>query len=108
MFNINHLVRSTYTALGQMPPPQALQMVTEYSQSTGQGTSALYLSSTRSSIGSGLPCVPKKLVSKIEAGEFIEMAKLLPDCMETAGMRTGEDQSRVSRPRHEVVTNILD
>ena len=76
-----------------MPPPQALQMVTEYSQTTGQGTSALYLSSTRSSIGAGLPSVPKKLVSRIEAGEFIEMAELQPDYMGTAGMRTGEDKS---------------
>ena len=79
MFNIIHLVCSSHTALGQMPPPQALQTVTEYSQSTGQRTSALYLSSTRSSIEAGLPCVPEKLVSRIEAGEFIEMAKLLPD-----------------------------
>ena len=91
-----------------MPPPQALQMVTEYSQSTGQGTSALYLSSTRSSIAAGLPPVPKKLVSIIEAGEFIEMAELLPDRMGTAGTRTGKDQSRVSRPRRKVVTNILE
>ena len=83
-------------------------MVTEYSQSTGQGTSALYLSSARSSIGAGLPPVPKKLVSRIEAGEFIEMAKLLPDHMGTAGIKKSEDQFRVSWPRCKVVTNILE
>ena len=68
-----------------MPPPQALQMVRECSQPTCQGTSALYLSSTRSSNGAGLSPVLEKLVSRIEAGEFIEMAKLLPDWMGTAG-----------------------
>ena len=105
---INHFARSTHTELGQMPPPQALQRVTEYSQSTGQGTSSLYLSNIRSSIGAGLPPVPEKLVSRIEAGEFIEMAELLPDHMGTAGMRTGDDQSRVLRSRRKVVTNILE
>ena len=36
------------------------------------------------------------------------MAELLLDRMETARMRTGEGQSRVSRPRCKVVTNILE
>ena len=93
--------------LGQMPPPQALQMVTEYSRYTDQGTSAIYLNSTRSPIGAGLLLVPKKLVSRIEAGEFIEMAELLLDHIGTAGMRTGDDQSRISRSRCKVVTNIF-
>ena len=30
-------------------------------------------------IGAGLPPIPAKLVSKIEAGEFVDMAELLPD-----------------------------
>ena len=30
-------------------------------------------------LGAGLPPIPEKLVSRIEAGEFIEMAELLPD-----------------------------
>ena len=30
-------------------------------------------------LGAGLPPIPTKLVSRIEAGEFIEMAELLPD-----------------------------
>ena len=83
-------------------------MVTEYSQSTGQWTSSLYLSSIRSSIGAGFPPVPEKLVSRIEAGEFIEMAELLLDHMGTTGMRTSDDQSRVLRSRRKVVTNILE
>ena len=30
-------------------------------------------------IGAGLPLIPAKLVSKIEAGEFVDIAELLPD-----------------------------
>jgi len=32
-------------------------------------------------LGAGLPPVPPKLVAKIEAGEFIDMGELLPDCV---------------------------
>lgn len=31
------------------------------------------------SIGAGLPPVPQKPVKRIQAGEFIDMSKLLPD-----------------------------
>ena len=33
------------------------------------------------SFGAGLPPVPSKLVTRIEAGEFIDMGELLPDCV---------------------------
>ena len=46
-------------------------MVTD-SCSIGQGTFALYLSSTRSSVGVGFPLAHEKLVSRIEAGEYID------------------------------------
>ena len=41
-------------------------------------------------IGAGLPPIPAKLVSKIEAGEFVDMAELLPDRFGIAKSRPGD------------------
>ena len=50
-------------------------------------------------MGAGIPPVPEKMVSRIEVGEFIEMAELLPDRLRSVGITVGEDQARVPRPR---------
>ena len=75
--NSNIHLASLYTALGQMPHLQTLKIISEYTQATGQRPfSPTYMSSTQSSIGAGLPPVPKKLGSRIKVREFIKMAEL--------------------------------
>ena len=93
-----------------MPSPQALQMVTEIRQPAGLENlpPLLHPTSARSSMGAGIPPVPEKMVSRIEAGEFIEMAELLPDRLGSVGITVGEDQARVLRPRRKAVTNIFE
>ena len=96
--------------MGQLPPPQYLQAVTKIMQSTSQeGFSSLFrANSTRGSIGAGLPPVPEKVVSQIEAAEYIDMSELLPNRLGTAGLVVSEDQQRAPRLRCRVVTNILE
>ena len=59
-------------------------------------------------MGAGNPSVPEKIISRIEAGECIEMAELLSDRLGSAGMTAGEDQTRVRRSRRKAVTNIFE
>ena len=94
-----------HTALGQIPPPQSLEELSVYTQATRQGDqSLLYKSSTWSSLGAGLPPVPEKITSRIEAGEFIEMAELLPDRLGSAG----DDQTKSVKTKRRLVTNIVE
>ena len=55
-------------------------------------------------IGAGLPPIPSKLVSKIEAGEFVDMAELLPDRLGVARNPSRDEL----KPRRRVVTTILE
>ena len=105
-----HFTQSAFIALGQMPSSQALQMITEIRQPAGPESPPpqFHSTSTRSSMGAGIPPVPEKMISRIEAGEYIEMAELLPDRLGSAGMTSGEDQTRVSRSRRKAVTNIFE
>lgn len=59
------------------------------------------------SIGPGLPPVPNKLVARIQAGEFIDMAELLPDRL---GVSTtpSRDDKQAAKQKHRQVTNILE
>ena len=59
-------------------------------------------------MGAGLPPVPAKLVVRIEAGEFVDMAKLLPDKLGFSKTTLNDDQARPSKPRRRTVTNILE
>ena len=63
------------------------------------------LPTTRVSLRAGLPPVPAKLVSKIEAGEFIDMGKLLPDCV---GISGPEDATGESSSERCTVSSILE
>ena len=104
-----HLARFIHTALGQIPPPQSLEELSVYTQATRQGDqSLLYKSSTWSSLGAAFPLSSKRLLSRIEAGEFIEMAELLPDRLGSAGMRAGDDQTKSGKTKRRLVTNIVE
>ena len=65
------------------------------------------------SIGAGLPPVPQKLVAKIQSGEFVDMAELLPDRMGLSAARndlaTDEKEGKQgSKSKRRQVTNILE
>ena len=59
------------------------------------------------SIGAGLPPVPCKIVKRIQSGEFIDMAELLPDRL---GIRAGttEKDDKAPRLKRRQVTSILE
>ena len=59
------------------------------------------------SIGPGLPPVPNKLVTRIQAGEFIDMAELLPDRMGITAP-SGKDDKQATKSKRRQVTNILE
>ena len=59
-------------------PPTQTQCNT--SQTKSPIPPAVFLGTERNlSMGAGLPPIPTKLVTRIEGGEFVDMAKLLPD-----------------------------
>ena len=60
------------------------------------------------SIGTGLPPVPKKLVTRIQAGEYIDMAELLPDRLGISAGPVAKDDKQSSKPKRRQVTNILE
>ena len=57
-------------------------------------------------LGGGLPPVPGKLARKIEEGQFIEMAELLPEHLST--QCEGDDQSKAAKPKCKTITSILE
>ena len=59
------------------------------------------------SIGPGLPPVPNKLVVLIQAGEFIDMAELLPDHIGINTTPSKEDMQAAKQKRRQV-TNIFE
>ena len=60
-------------------------------------------------LGAGLPPIPAKLVSRIEAGEFLEMAELLPERLDpTRTLFTDEPELLKTQKCRKLVTNILE
>ena len=59
-------------------------------------------------IGQGRPPVPKKLANKIESGEFVDMAELLPDRLGCTRSLALEDKGGVPKSKRRAVTNILE
>ena len=60
------------------------------------------------SVGAGLPPVPAKLVSKIEAGEFIDMGELIPDRLGVARSFSNEEAGKVAKQKRRVVASIME
>ena len=59
-------------------------------------------------IGAGHPPVTSKLVAKIEAGEFVDMAELLLHRWGVTKSLTGNEPSRAPKPRQCTVITILE
>ena len=60
------------------------------------------------SVGAGLPPVPMKLVARIQAGEYVDMAELLPDRLGVSAGPVTKDDKHSSKPKRRQVTNILE
>jgi len=60
-------------------------------------------------LGAGLPPILAKLVSRIEAGQFIHMAELLPERLDpTRTLFTDKPEPVKSNRRRKTVTSILE
>lgn len=60
------------------------------------------------SIGVGLPPISAKLVSKIEAGEYIDMAELIPDRLGVARSFSNEESGKVAKQKRRIVATIME
>ena len=98
------------TAIGDIPSSGTLAHVgvTGKEQETKEGDTGGQDTSQVLSIGAGLPPVPKTLIKRIQAEEFIDMSELLPDCLGiNAGMPLkGEKDKKWIKRRQ--VANILE
>ena len=98
-----------FIALGQLPPCGSVPAMRLLHESVTSGPSDIATPDDCISIGAGLPPVPSKLVSKIEAGEFIDMAELLPDRLGVArAVGNEESAGRVAKQKRRVVSNIME
>ena len=68
---------SSISALGVFPPSSALTHVASALEQSDKDASERGISAVLS-IGARLPPVPHKLVTRIQAGEFVDMSKVLP------------------------------
>ena len=82
------------TQLGDDPPPPQILRIREKTQAP------VY-------IGGGLPPIPARLVKRIEDGQFVEMAELLPDHLSSSPY-TDEDQANSSKVKYKEVLNIIE
>ena len=57
-------------------------------------------------IGAGLPPVPPKLVKRIQDGQFIDMAELLPTNL-SSSQPTDDEQPNKTKNKYQEVTNIV-
>ena len=103
ILHINLTSSIHYVAVGTLHPSTTLPQVAIIDSGTGlspSGTSK----DTDLCIGAGLPPIPPRLVTRIEAGEFIDMAELLPDHL---GPATTLTLPKPSKRRHDI-SNILE
>ena len=98
------------------PPLLALYRNKNYTKPTGphcdhhqenQDTPADTDATSVLSIGAGLPPVPSELVTRIQAGKFIDMAELLPDRLGVSATPCKDDKQSAKQKRRQV-TNILE
>ena len=87
--------------MGLLPQGNALQHVAEIERSAASGSPS-GTNDTELCVGAGIPPIPPRLVTRIQSGEFIDMADLLPDQLAP----TSTD--RTSKPRHQTISNILE
>ena len=100
-----NIITYSLSSCGHTPPHNALQQVAVIGSGTGLSPSGTHRDADLC-IGAGLPPIPPRLVTRIEAGEFIDMAELLPDHLGPATSTT-EPLPKPSKRCHDV-SNILE
>ena len=58
-------------------------------------------------IGGGLPPIPARQVKRIKDGQFMEMAKLLPDHLSSSPY-SDEDQAKRTKVKYKEVLDIIE
>ena len=71
-----------------------------------QWTGIQYIDGSSIFTGAAIPPVPPKLAERIKAGDFIDMAELLPNCMGTS--KLSMDESTKQKVRRCPVSNIIE
>ena len=106
---------SCSAALGTLPPVGSLQGVRLLSDpspsATPPTTTTTPFTNTSDGyvmIGAGLPPVPAKLVSKIEAGEYVDMTELLPDRLGICKSTSTDNSFKGSRQKKKALSGILE
>lgn len=107
-------MRFLFTALGRLLPDKILSHVRTDGDlhPTGESSSKreeeTQLKPTIMMIGAGLPSVPHKLVSRIQAGEYVDMVKLLSDRLGINAEPPLERDKEEKKPKRRQVSNILE
>lgn len=102
-----HPLPFTATAIGVLPLSSTLSYVASIAVKLGDEPAKELLGAVLS-IDAGLPPVPHKLVARIQAGEFVDMAELLPKNLgvNAAPLETGDKEEK-RKGKREQVKNIL-
>ena len=116
----------SYVAIGQLPPPSQITHISQFNNSgSSQAGNTISIPSLadRGSpndnastdqqtkdpsvvhIGAALPPIFTKLLKRIEQGNFIEMAELLP---ESLGHLASDDDQHVVKPKRRVISDIVE
>ena len=105
-FHIPYLFCSI--AVGDLPPPGSVQGLRILGDAAPYATSMVSTRIDSVTIGAGLPPIPAKLVSRIEAGKYINMTELLPDKLGILRTAASDDSFKTTRPRRKALSGILE
>ena len=102
--------------LGEIPTQKDLEALrtldSEQDQPKKSASPATQSTAEVVTLGAGLPPVPKKLVSRIQAGEFIDMSELLPDRLSATSPPFAKGDSSEAKgqakPSRRQVANVLE
>ena len=94
--------------LGDLPPVGSVQGVRTLGLSDSVTTPPLPAPDDCVTIGAGLPPVPAKLVSRKEAGEYIDMTELLPGRLGITRSPANEDSVRAVCQQRRALSGILE
>ena len=95
-------------AISQLPLPSQIAHVSQITENppSSQEERAHELSAQRLHIGPTLPPISGKLIKRIEQGNFIEMAELLPESL--GHIATDDNQPAVPNPKRRPVSDIVE
>ena len=107
---------SPYAALGSVPDGSLLAHVAIAGTDPGKSGDPPGASpkspadTTPFSVGAGLPPVPKKLVTRIQTGEYVDMAELLPDRigLNSSALFPNEKEEKLVKSRRRQVSIITE